>query len=33
MFRDTRSHELFPQYIDFLKTLYWDLKLEIEIRK
>ena len=33
MFRDEKSHDLFPQYFDFLKTLYWDLKTEIEIRK
>lgn len=33
MFKDARSHELFPKYEHFLKTLYKDVKLEIEIRK
>ncbi len=33
MFLDTRAHELFPQYIKFVRTLYKDARLEIEIRK
>lgn len=33
MFLDLRAHELFPQYIEFVRTLYKDSRLEIEIRK
>ena len=33
MFFDESSHVLFPKYITFLKGLYKDLHLEIEIRK
>ena len=33
LFKDVRSHELFPKYEQFVKTLYKDVKLEIEIRK
>lgn len=33
MFLDARAHELFPQYIEFVRTLYKDSRLEIEIRK
>lgn len=32
MFLDEQSHELFPHYTNFLKTIYKDLRLEIEIR-
>ena len=33
MFLDKKAHELFSSYVDFLKTLFKDLRLEIEIRK
>lgn len=33
MFYDAESHKLFPKYIRFMKTLYKDSHLEIEIRK
>lgn len=33
MFMDEKSHVLFPQYTEFLKTLYSDLHFEIEIKK
>jgi len=33
MFIDARSHELFPKYVKFVRTLYKDARLEIEIRK
>ena len=33
MFIDARSHELFPKYEAFLKTMYKDVRFEIEIRK
>lgn len=33
MFFDETAHELFFEYSDFLKTLYKDTRLEIEIRK
>ena len=33
MFLDARAHELFPQYIEFVRTLYKDARLEIEIRQ
>lgn len=33
MFIDERSHDLFPKYYSFLKSLYKDVCLEIEIRK
>ena len=33
MFQDANSHLLFPEYIDFVKSLYKDARLEIEIRK
>lgn len=33
MFLDANSHLLFPEYIDFVKSLYKDARLEIEIRK
>lgn len=33
MFLDEKSHLLFPKYISFLKSIYKDVRLEIEIRK
>lgn len=33
MFLDEKSHILFPKYYDFLKTLYKDVRLEIEIKE
>lgn len=33
MFNDEKSHILFPKYIDFIKSLYKDVRLEIEIKK
>lgn len=33
MFLDVNSHLLFPEYIDFVKSLYKDARLEIEIKK
>ena len=33
MFLDTRAHVLFPEYIRFVRSLYKDARLEIEIRK
>lgn len=33
MFLDVRAHDLFPQYIKFVNSLYKDARLEIEIRK
>lgn len=33
MFLDEKSHVLFPKYFAFLRSLYQDLHLEIEIRK
>lgn len=33
MFLDASSHLLFPEYIDFVKSLYKDARLEIEIKK
>lgn len=33
MFLDANSHLLFPEYIDFVKSLYKDARLEIEIKK
>lgn len=33
MFIDVKAHQLFPEYIDFVKTLYKDARLEIEIKK
>ena len=33
MFLDEKSHELFNDYFVFLKTLYRDVRLEIEIKK
>lgn len=33
MFLDEKSHILFPQYINFVKSLFVDAELEIEIRK
>ena len=33
MFLDERAHELFPQYVDFVKRMFPDAHLEIEIRK
>lgn len=33
MFLDEESHILFPKYIAFLKSLYKDVQIEIEIRK
>ena len=33
MFQDARSHALFPEYVDFLHSLYKDVRLEIEIRQ
>lgn len=33
MFLDEYSHELFPQYVQFVCSLYKDARLEIEIRK
>lgn len=33
MFLDPKSHLLFPEYIDFVKSLYKDARLEIEIKK
>lgn len=33
MFNDEKSHELFDEYYTFMKSLYKDFRLEIEIRK
>ena len=33
IFIDQKSHELFSDYFEFIKTLYRDARLEIEIRK
>lgn len=33
MFLDEKAHELFPEYFEFIKTLYKDARLEIEIRE
>lgn len=33
MFLDEKAHDLFDDYYQFLKTLYKDVRLEIEIRK
>lgn len=33
MFLDQKAHELFPKYEQFLKTMYTDVRLEIEIRQ
>lgn len=33
MFYDEKSYELFPKYYEFLKTLFKDIRLEIEIKK
>ena len=33
MFLDEKSHLLFPEYISFLRSIYKDVRLEIEIRK
>lgn len=33
MFQDADSHLLFPEYMEFLQSLYKDVRLEIEIRK
>ena len=33
MFLDEKSHVLFPQYVNFVKSLFIDAELEIEIRK
>lgn len=33
MFLDAQAHDLFPQYIEFVHTLYKDVRLEIQIRK
>lgn len=33
MFLDAKAHELFPQYVKFIKSLYKDVKLEIELRR
>ena len=32
MFLDARSHVLFPEYVRFVRSLYKDVRLEIEIR-
>lgn len=33
MFLDETAHDLFDEYYEFLKTLFKDVRLEIEIRK
>lgn len=33
MFMDVRAHELFPEYVKFVESLYKDVRLEIEIKK
>jgi len=33
MFLDVQAHDLFPQYVEFVHTLYKDVRLEIQIRK
>lgn len=33
MFLDAKSHLLFPKYIEFVKSLYKDVRLEIEIKR